>query len=75
MDDWRINGQEKYLSGKHVSLKKWVSNNSNWDHDHCEFCMIKISSSVEDVNEAYVTDDNKHWICKQCFNDFSYLFR
>ena len=72
--DWRLQGQESYLQGKTFIMKKY-SGKPTWDHDHCEFCCAKISSNAEDINEAYTTEDNKHWICKRCFEDFANLIR
>ena len=72
-DDWRLQGQERYLKGHHFDLKTWCSDNPAWDHDHCEFCMEEISDRDEAIQEAYATEDNKHWICKRCFKDFEDL--
>jgi hypothetical protein len=38
MDDWRLQGQEKYLKGVMLSLIAYSPSNPNNDHDHCEFC-------------------------------------
>ena len=41
MPDWRVNGQDLYLSG--VKLKKMLFKNraGKTDHEHCEFCFEK----------------------------------
>ena len=40
-DDWRRQGQEKYLKGKSVSWKKYSIHSDFWKHDHCSFCRAK----------------------------------
>ena len=71
--DWRLSGQEKYLKGIAFELKTWCSYKPGWDHDHCEFCYDKISSLDDCIHEAYVSADNKYWICKKCYEDFREL--
>lgn len=36
--DWRLMGQEKYLSGITVRRMPYFRWSESWDHDHCEFC-------------------------------------
>lgn len=37
-------------------------------HEHCDLCYEK---AMTDINcTFYVTDDMRHWICEECFNDF-----
>ena len=74
MSDWRLNGQEKYLYGvklKHINIKD-KSNPS--DHEHCEFCLEKISNYSDTIHEAYCTEDEYYWICDNCYNDFRAMF-
>lgn len=72
--DWRLMGQERYLTGRALRLAAWFTDRSEWDHDHCEFCSAKISnrpSGEDEFDRGYVTaDDDYHWICEQCFADF-----
>lgn len=76
MDDWRLNNQEEYLLNRILRRRTWFSNKADWDHDHCEFCMKKISKQGDDENEAYVTTgDGYHWICNSCFEDFRFRFK
>ena len=42
-DDWRLRGQEDYLSGKVLYFRTWKAPKKEWDHDHCEFCWDKFS--------------------------------
>ena len=77
MDDWRLNGQEKYLSGVNLIHRRYRRyKNPKWDHDHCEFCQAKFM--VEDVHdvlhEGYTTEDDYHWICNSCFAEFNDRF-
>jgi hypothetical protein len=74
--DWRLQGQEKYLLGVTLKFGIWLSNNPKNDHDHCEFCSAKFASSTvqETLHEGYSTIDHYHWVCVECFNDFSKQF-
>jgi hypothetical protein len=78
-DDWRLTGQEQYLFGVSLSWKAWKRpvSNPGWDHDHCDFCWKKFSDidHPEIVHEGYATTDSKHWICRECYNDFRETFR
>lgn len=73
-DDWRLRGQEKYLSNKDLFLRQWKAPRPDWDHDHCEFCWAKFSDAVDVLHEGYTTEDNYYWICPDCYNDFKELF-
>ena len=75
-NDWRLQGQEKYLKGITLTLKPYSKYRDGWDHDHCEFCQAKFmeSNSIESLHEGYASKDNYHWICLQCFNDFKKMF-
>jgi hypothetical protein len=76
--DWRLQGQEKYLAGVTLIYRAYrqYPRNESWDHDHCEFCWGKFMvDDVPDVLHAgYCTEDDYHWVCEQCFNDFKSLF-
>jgi len=79
-DDWRLQGQERYLLGRTVRWAIWASDRENWDHDHCDFCMAKIWDRFNPSDDhvqyaaAWVTEDNHHWICPVCFDDFRERF-
>jgi hypothetical protein len=74
-DDWRLTGQERYLTGATLYLRRWSSNDPTWDHDHCEFCLAEFSDSYPDcLTEGYTTADLYRWICPDCFNDFKVRF-
>ena len=75
-DDWRLQGQEKYLKGAVLSWEKYRAPRPTWDHDHCEFCWITFMEKKGDgiLDEGYTTQDRYHWICKKCFNDFKDKF-
>jgi hypothetical protein len=74
-DDWRLQGQEKYLKGATLSWKRYARPSESWDHDHCEFCWDKFMEvDIPDTLHAgYATADNR-WICPRCFGDFVDLF-
>ncbi len=74
MDDWRLNGQERYLACVKLKRVNFLDIFHKSDHEHCEFCMEKISTYPDTIHEAYCTLDEYHWICEDCFNDFRDLF-
>jgi len=74
--DWRLQGQEKYLKGVVLRKRKYKQSSPSWDHDHCEFCFGKFmeKKGKDILNEGYVTQDGKRWICRDCFEDFKESF-
>jgi len=76
--DWRLRGQERYLQGVALVRRDYrrCQKNADWDHDHCQFCFGKFM--VEDLPDVfhvgYCTEDEYHWICEQCFQDFRERF-
>ncbi|MCH5348206.1 MAG: hypothetical protein J1E40_02690 [Oscillospiraceae bacterium] len=76
MDDWRRNGQEKYLTDTELIFTDIFKRFSDkWEHEHCEFCMEKFSAADNDLHSGYCTSDRLHWICPECFEDFKEEFR
>lgn len=75
MNDWRLNGQETYLKNVRLKHIKFSEKTTKSDHEHCEFCMEKISSYPDTAHQGYCTEDEYHWICDECFNDFKSLFQ
>lgn len=80
-NDWRLDGQEQYLRkflrGAEIRFKIWLTHDDGRDHDHCEFCWAKIwdrAHGTEEYDHAYVTVDDRHWICEPCFADFKDRF-
>ncbi len=73
-NDWRLTCQENFLKNAKLIFRTYKTNSSHWDHDHCAFCWDKFSEVEGDLHEGYSTADNKHWICKDCFNDFKEMF-
>jgi len=73
-NDWRLQGQERFLLDETLYYRQWKEYKQNWDHDHCEFCMTKFSESQNTFHKGYTTKDNSRWICPDCFNDFRDLF-
>ena len=70
LEDWRRQGQEKYLTGVKLIFRDYLPYRAGWNHDHCEFCGATFSLDKQDLNEGYVTEDNYRWVCNVCFNDF-----
>ena len=72
--DWRLQGQERYLTGAKLVFGPYrrYSANPNWDHDHCEFCGAKFMTGEDPdlLREGYHTVDEYRWICAVCFSDF-----
>ena len=68
-DDWRRQGQERYLRGKAMRLLDWPTVVTA-EHDHCEFCCAKFSRRAADLHRGYTTDDHYYWVCEACFADF-----
>jgi hypothetical protein len=77
-EDWRLQGQERYLQGAALRWARWWPIHEGWDHDHCEFCWVHFCDDPLDEPdtqvEGYVTEDDCHWICRSCFDDFKDRF-
>ena len=76
-NDWRLDGQEKYLQGAELRLMRWWPHREGRDHDHCQFCWARIldqTKGKDEYDRGYVTVDNRHWICPSCFADFKSRF-
>ena len=75
-DDWRLDMYNNDLNGKTFEYKKFVTEGLN-DHEHCAFCMQKITDL--DIPEAdkygycatEVEPQHAGWVCKDCFDDFA----
>ena len=76
--DWRLMGQEDWLSNRPVRWAEWTPYREGWDHDHCAFCSAEFAAEVNDhvdYSAGYVTaDDSYTWICRPCFEDFRERF-
>jgi hypothetical protein len=61
-DDWRLQGQERYLLGATLKRMVWSSGNPENDHDHCEICTKKLASAEipDSIQEGYSTLDRYH---------------
>ena len=78
VEDWRLQGQEKYLTGVELCRKRYRRTSQAWDHDHCEFCSEKFAEEdliPDSLHEGYATPDSYRWICPQCFEDFKEQFQ
>jgi hypothetical protein len=74
--DWRLWGQEKYLTGATLLHRRWSQLSEGWDHDHCAFCWATFMSDEHPnaLHEGWTTPDEDHWICETCFRDFRERF-
>lgn len=75
-EDWRLQGQEKFLKGISLTLQAYSKYREGWDHDHYSFCQAKFmeNGGADTLREGYATEDRYHWVCKQCFQDFRAMF-
>ncbi len=71
-DDWRLQGQERYLKGITLYWRQYSRYSEDWDHDHCAFCWKKFMEvdHPETLHEGYTTENEYYWVCKVCFEDF-----
>ncbi|MCC8042454.1 MAG: hypothetical protein LIO69_02890 [Oscillospiraceae bacterium] len=74
MADWRLNGQHKYLNNIKLKHIEFQNKSVASDHEHCEFCMDKFGSEKGMLKKGYCTENEYHWICEKCYNDFKDYF-
>ncbi len=74
-DDWRLQGQERYLKGLHFRLVPYKPSIPS-EHDHCEFCWDKFMDLPGYLQEGYrfKSKGQTRWVCLQCFEDFREQF-
>ena len=78
--DWRLQGQAKYLQGLTLAHQRYRQNAANprWDHDHCEFCwakfMVEGMGTPDTLHQGYASENDYWWICERCFADFKDRF-
>ncbi len=77
-DDWRLQGQARYLSGKRLYRIPFRPCSAAEDHDHCAFCMDKFMLHPDCLSEGYCTapenQPGAHWLCPACYEDFRAQF-
>ena len=73
-DDWRLRGQEAYLTAVTLVHQPWKPANPKNDHDHCEFCWDKFAEYDDCLHAGYSTTNRHYWVCESCFNDFRHRF-
>ena len=77
-DDWRLNGQDEYLTGVILHYKPYRKLSETWNHEHCEFCWAKFMEAGDNVlgtlHSGYATEGDWQWICAECFADFKEKF-
>lgn len=76
-DNWKLNGQEEYLTNAVFRFARWKLTDPDWTHDHCEFCWATFSEyGGEDLAEGYVMDYGNRdvWVCPECFAEFQESF-
>lgn len=70
-NDWRLTNQMNYLYKKVLKKQPFKVYKEGWEHEHCEFCSARIDKNTP---VAYSSDNNYHWICKKCYEDFKDMF-
>jgi hypothetical protein len=75
-NDWRLSGQERFLTGVALCWTDWHRPRPGWDHDHCAFCWAKFAEEPgpDLLGAGYATADRSYWVCPQCFADFRERF-
>ncbi|MFO7261648.1 MAG: hypothetical protein DIU52_010870 [bacterium] len=75
-NDWRRQGQERYLRGARHEWTEYRAPGPDWDHDHCESRWARFADyDAPDVLRAgYATPDRYRWICADCARDFAEEF-
>ena len=76
-NDWRLNGQEKFLQEAELKRTEYSPPSPEWDHDHCEFCWAKFmdAGASNALGVGYKTLNDSHWICETCFDEFKTRFK
>lgn len=76
-DDWRLQGQERYLSGATLHWRRYRRPRADWDHDHCEFCGAAFAELDQQgfLREGYTTEDQYRWVCLKCARDVAPAFK
>ena len=70
-DDWRRQGQERYLVGLRFEPHDYREVSDPLAHDHCEFCSRKFSHAPGDLRKGYSTPDLARWVCVRDYTDFA----
>ena len=71
-DDWRRQGQKKYLKGINLSWKNIRNTDKTGNLIIVNFVVLNSWKvrGPDILTEGYASDDKYRWICKQCFADF-----
>lgn len=57
-NDWRLQGQERYLQGVTIKWKRYRAQSPKSEHEHCAFCSAKfMDPSFSSDHAAAVTAD------------------
>jgi hypothetical protein len=60
-DDWRLMGQESYLTGITLARLPYRAPSESWAHDHCEFCQAKfMPAGVESAETEHAAKPVQH---------------
>lgn len=74
-DDWRLMGQEGYLTGKHLQHRRFSRKLCYEDYDQCDFCWSCFDKDDSVPARAYFVPEERLWICEDCFGFFQKHFQ
>ena len=61
---------------QNVTLRRSIfTPTSGNDHEHCVMCGIRFSAQPEDLQNGYVTFDNRHRVCPEFLNEYKTEYR
>lgn len=60
---------QRFMIGAHLRQSTYHATPCS-DHEHCTMCGVKFSESSKELQHGYVTLDGRHWVCKECLNDY-----
>lgn len=70
--DWRLTNQMGFLYEARLKHQHYSPKGTDWDHDHCSFCLEKYESGE---HMGYCTLDERYWICESCYEGFREMFK
>ena len=74
-EDWRLMGQEGYLTGKRLQHRRFRRELCRQDYDQCDFCWTGFETDDGLPVLAYYVPEEQLWICETCYKDFQHYFK
>jgi hypothetical protein len=66
----RQDGYENKYYGQEFDSSQFELIENGWDHDHCEFCSVKIDAHPREGVETEGYTDGIYWICSECYRKY-----